>query len=210
MFYDDDLTAVIGSELYGRFGYGMEMGRSGKLEFDIGVGRISNRFFNGMKIASLKRDRGTYIPGQIRVNYQYSTFNSTRYATQGRYVKATALGVYGRYSFFPGNERKLEQKSDKGLLQFEFNYEKYWNVSKKWVIGLEGNFVAASGKFGKDYGKHHHDGAGFPSHAFDIQFIYYGFKSAAVCDDRASSRYIISVRCFSSGASFTDLCHGGD
>ncbi len=152
MFYDDDITAVIGSELYGRFGYGMEMGRSGKLEFDIGVGRISNRFFNGMKIASLKRDRGTYIPGQIRVNYQYSTLNSTRYATQGRYVKATALGVYGRYSFFPGNERKLEQKSDKGLLQFEFNYEKYWNVSKKWVIGLEGNFVAASGKFGKDYG----------------------------------------------------------
>ena len=152
MFYDDDLTAVIGSEFFGRVGYGMEMGRSGKLEFDLGVGRISNRFFNGMKLSSLKRDRGTYIPGQIRLNYQYSTLNNTRYATKGRYIKATALGVYGTYSFLPENDKAFEQKMHKGLFQFEFNYENYWNLSKKWAVGLEGNFVAASGIIGKDYG----------------------------------------------------------
>lgn len=152
MFYDDDITAVIGSELYGRLGYGMEMGRSGKLEFDIGVGRISNRFFNGMKLSDLKRDRGTYIPGQIRVNYQYNTLNNTHYATQGRSMKATLFGVYGRYSFFPENDEAREIRENRGLVQMEFNYENYWNLSKKWAIGFEGNIVAASGKIGDDYG----------------------------------------------------------
>lgn len=152
MFFEDDLTAVIRSQLFGRVGYGMAAGRSGKFEIDLGVARLSNRFFDGMKITSAKRDRGTYIPGQIRLNYQYSTLNNTRYATQGRYIKATAIGLYGQYSFYPRNERALMQRSNEGLVQFEFNYENYHNLSKKWVLGVEANLVAATRKIGSDYG----------------------------------------------------------
>ena len=50
IFYNDGTTLVTDMQLFGRMSYGMAMGRNGKLAFELGYGRLTNRFFDGMVI----------------------------------------------------------------------------------------------------------------------------------------------------------------
>ncbi len=140
IFYDDGNTLVTETEVFGRIRYGMAMGRSGKLELDVGLGSLSNRFFDGLLVGNSERDRFLYRLGQVRAIYEYNTLDDLRYATNGMMIHASALGVYGDSRFYPHNEKSLEV-ADNGVrwCQLSFNYERYWPLSRKFSLGFEGN-----------------------------------------------------------------------
>ncbi len=152
IFYDDGTLLVSESEAYARLRYGIGVGRSGLVEIDAGVGRLSNHFYNGLTVSPLTRDRATYILGELRANYEFNTLDNDHYSTQGRYVKATVTGFYGDRSFYRHNDRE-SRMNDNGLkwVQMRFDYEKFWNVNRKWSVGLEYNMAASSAKLIDNY-----------------------------------------------------------
>lgn len=153
IFYDDGTLLVTESELFSRLRYGMSAGRSGLLEVDLGVGRLSNRFFDALKVTDADRDRATSILGQVRLNYEQSTLNDFSYATTGRFIKSTLIGVYGNYRFLPFDRKEFEQRNNHtSWAQLEVNFEQYFPVSKHFVCGIESNLMISTQPLRESYG----------------------------------------------------------
>ena len=80
IFYDSGSTLVTSSEAFARLRYGMAAGRSGKVELDLGVGRLSSRFYKDLIVSADNRDRLTNVLGQLRLHYTIrSTMCSIRH-----------------------------------------------------------------------------------------------------------------------------------
>lgn len=151
IFYDSGSTLVTSSEAFARLRYGMAAGRSGKVELDLGVGRLSSRFYKDLIVSADNRDRLTNVLGQIRLHYAYNTLNDVLYPTSGMLIRATLDGVYGNEYYYPLNDNSLEMRDTKGWGEFTFRYERYWGVSRNFTMGFEGNVVASSQKLHDNY-----------------------------------------------------------
>lgn len=151
IFYDSGSTLVTSSEAFARLRYGMAAGRSGKVELDLGVGRLSSRFYKDLIVSADNRDRLTNVLGQIRLHYAYNTLNDVLYPTSGMLIRATLDGVYGNEYYYPLNDNSLEVRDTKGWGEFTFRYERYWGVSRNFTMGFEGNVVASSQKLHDNY-----------------------------------------------------------
>lgn len=152
IFYDDGNTLVTMTQAFARLRYGMAAGRSGKVELDAGGGRVSGRFFDGLLVGNDRRDRATYLLGQLRAVYEYNTLNNFHYATRGMMIHASLFGVYGNYNFFPCNDKSLETRQ-RGVnwLQLAFNYERYWPLTRSLTLGVEANVEAMTRGLLNDY-----------------------------------------------------------
>ena len=146
IFYDSGSTLVTSSEAFARLRYGMAAGRSGKVELDLGVGRLSSRFYKDLIVSADNRDRLTNVLGQLRLHYAYNTLNDVLYPTSGMLIRATLDGVYGNECYYPLNDNSLEVRDTKGWGEFTFRYERYWGLSNNFTMGFEGNVVASSQK----------------------------------------------------------------
>lgn len=151
IFYDSGSTLVTSSEAFARLRYGMAAGRSGKVELDLGVGRLSSRFYKDLIVSADNRDRLTNVLGQIRLHYAYNTLNDVLYPTSGMLIRATLDGVYGNEYYYPLNDNSLEVRDTNGWGEFTFRYERYWGVSRNFTMGFEGNVVASSQKLHDNY-----------------------------------------------------------
>lgn len=151
IFYDSGSTLVTSSEAFARLRYGMAAGRSGKVELDLGVGRLSSRFYKDLIVSADNRDRLTNVLGQLRLHYAYNTLNDVLYPTSGMLIRATLDGVYGNEYYYPLNDNSLEVRDTKGWGEFTFRYERYWGLSNNFTMGFEGNVVASSQKLHDNY-----------------------------------------------------------
>jgi len=151
IFYDSGSTLVTSSEAFARLRYGMAAGRSGKVELDLGVGRLSSRFYKDLIVSADNRDRLTNVLGQLRLHYAYNTLNDVLYPTSGMLIRATLDGVYGNECYYPLNDNSLEVRDTKGWGEFTFRYERYWGLSNNFTMGFEGNVVASSQKLHDNY-----------------------------------------------------------
>ncbi len=147
IFYNDGTTLVTDIQLFGRLSYGMAMGRNGKLALELGYGRLTNRFFDGMVVGKSSRDRLVHDLAQVRLHYENNTLNDILYPTQGHMIKATAIGVYGDRSFSPHNNDKLEVRtSGVKWIQLSAELEKYWSINRDFGIGIEANAMFSTQK----------------------------------------------------------------
>ena len=147
IFYNDGTTLVTDIQLFGRLSYGMAMGRNGKLALELGYGRLTNRFFDGMVVGKSSRDRLVHDLAQVRLHYENNTLNDILYPTQGHMIKATAIGVYGDRSFSPHNNDKLEVRtSGVKWIQLSAELEKYWSINRDFGIVIEANAMFSTQK----------------------------------------------------------------
>lgn len=152
VFYDESNSLVTLSEAFLRLRYGMAAGRSGKVEADLGVGRISNRFYPGLLNQPKPQDRATYILGQARLHYEQNTLNDDLYATDGRRIKSMLVGVYGGYNYFPFNDKELKwHKSNEKWLQWSFDYQGYRWLNKHISLGIEASAMITTKSREEEY-----------------------------------------------------------
>ena len=144
IFYDSGSTLVTSSEAFARLRYGMAADAAERIELDLGVGRLSSRFYKDLIVSADNRDRLTNVLGQLRLHYAYNTLNDVLYPTSGMLIRATLDGVYGNECYYPLNDNSLEVRDTKGWGEFTFRYERYWGLSNNFTMGFEGNVVASS------------------------------------------------------------------
>lgn len=145
LFYDESNSLVTASEAFVRLRYGMAAGRSGELEADLGLGRISNRFYPGLLNKPHPQDRGTYALGQVRLHYEQNTLNDDLYATQGKRIRSMLVGVYGGYDYFPANDKAFKQHtSGVNWLQLSFDYQGYRRLNKHISLGFEASAMIST------------------------------------------------------------------
>ena len=145
IFYDEGSTLVTDAESFLRLNYGMAVGRNGKMVVSAGIGRLSHRFYDGLVVVPVDRDRLTLTLGQARAYYERNTLDNASAPTGGMRLRAGGLGVYGGYRYFPANDRAASMgHSGKWWLQGNFEFERYWSLGRKLYLGLTTTTVAST------------------------------------------------------------------
>lgn len=145
IFYDEGVTINTASELFARLHYDAAAGRNAKVDFSIGAGRISNRFFSGLLVTLHDRDRLTLTLGQARLMYERNTLDDETYPTSGSRMRAMIYGVYGNSDFYP-NGVKADKTHDNGRhwITATVKYDKYIRLGQSMRLGLETTGVFTS------------------------------------------------------------------
>lgn len=147
IFYDEGSTLATSAELFLRLNYGVAVGRSGKAVLSAGIGRLSHRFYDALIVAPVDRDRLTLRLAQVRAAYERNTLNDPSAPTAGMRLRAGVLGVYGNDTYFPENDRaRAVDGNDRWWVQGEFEFDRYWQLAKRFYFGVTSTTVASSQK----------------------------------------------------------------
>lgn len=154
LFYEDNMpTFITNTELFARLNYCMAAGRSGKFTAGLGYGYLIDRFFqsNVLDFSGVERDKCSYNLGQISLDYEYNTLNSSSFPTQGAFYGVSAAGLCGTYDYNP-DEASLPSVTDNVVWgQLKVQAENYFPVGKHFVVGTELNALASTRKLMDNY-----------------------------------------------------------
>lgn len=152
LFYQDDMPTFITSvDNFVRLSYAMAVGRKGAASIGTGYGYLSDRFYpDGVRdYANTGRNYANYRLGQVRADYRYNTLDNQMYPSAGTDFKAIVEGVYGRYTSRP--YASPESHENMTWVQAEVSFQKYFDISRHFVAGIETNAVYSSKKLLDDY-----------------------------------------------------------
>lgn len=152
LFYQDNMPTFITTvDNFVRGGYALAVGRSASAEIGAGYGFLSDRFYpDGVRdYAHTERSYANYRLGQLRLAYHYNTLDNQMYPSEGTDLRATVIGVHGRYTFRP--DRADEQHDRLTWVQAEVSAQRYLDVSRRFVLGAEINAVYSTKRLLDDY-----------------------------------------------------------
>lgn len=153
-FYEDATTSATSSEAFARFKYIVGLGRGALIDFSVGYGRLSNRFYSDLEVIARERDRSTDNVGQLRLHYEHNTLDDMIYPSSGLNVKATAIGVCGYHCYYPMNDQAQKEKTQNDYWALlSASVKKYWPIGRDFALGVNASVVASSRKLLKNYGE---------------------------------------------------------
>lgn len=115
--------------------FSLPLGRHAMGVVAVGYGYERNSFVNN----ELQKVKSAYKLGQIAVNYDYNTLNGINFPTSGLEMRYSLKGIYGHHI--------LEGKRDtQKWIQLDATVRKYWDLSRHFALGLEGELLASTRK----------------------------------------------------------------
>lgn len=152
-FRNDEPIFVINREYFAKTGFKMPFGRRGAFELGVGFGHLYNSFYQNDHPESymMGRDHIAMNLGQVFLRYSQSTLDNLNFPTTGNHQDINARFVGGRSRFFqavPGKEHQPERQL---WGQIEWKTRNYFQLSNKFVLGVEGQLLASTRKLLNDY-----------------------------------------------------------
>lgn len=154
VFFSDEPSYVNNSELFVRGGYGIAAGRRGIASLSAGYGHLTDYYYQTTAPGVDKRMRDCTVRdyGEIVLRYEHNTLNEQSYPTSGSFLKASAFGVYGNYSYRPSDKTLISPENiHPAFLQLELQARGYWPIGRHLVIGAEMNALLSTRKLISNY-----------------------------------------------------------
>ena len=156
LFNYDAEAVVTSSQAFAKLTYGLEAGRSGKFEFTLGGGRLSNRFYNGLtriEADEFGKSRLVHHLGMADVCFDDNTLDNRIAPLSGHQFTARISGFAGNAVYHPlGHSSQNDVRSHPAWAQLNLSYRKFWQPAGPFSIGISTNFVASSQKLLDTYG----------------------------------------------------------
>lgn len=153
LFYDTDSPAFIRhNEVFGRLSYGIPTARNARFDAGVGIGHLCDSYYNNdytIVDADTERNRLTHNLGQLMLRWEYNTLDDPTFPTSGRSIKAMGQGLIGNRSLHPGAPRQRSvapsfAHEHEKFVGLEANYSEYFNVGRKFVLGVQSTLVAST------------------------------------------------------------------
>lgn len=152
-------------------------GRHASTSLSVGYGYERFKFANddGSKI------RNSLKLGQIAARYDYNTLDAINYPTSGLEIHASAMGLAGNREV---NAPSVSKKPY-NWVQARVMARKYWDIHKRFSLGLEGELLASTRKAADGYDAAMAEAPGYtptPScfNSFNASFRAYSFLGAGI------------------------------
>lgn len=130
-------TFVSKIEAFGRLGYEVALGRTGRTGIAVGGGTLINRFYGNDHVdyAAMRRDETRFNLGQLRWSVTGSTLDNEIYPTQGYNFKGLAMWNVGKYRFHGHDLSAGMYSRDANWAQLEAKGAWYGHLSKHFALG---------------------------------------------------------------------------
>ena len=152
-FEDREPVFITNLNAFGQVSYNLALRRTGNLNFLVAGGIIRDKYNitgNDLDIGYGNNIIKQYI-GRIGIDATFYTLNNKMFPTAGHKYNFSLSGILGKYDIFFPNEERTGVSSRIKWIQLEINAQKYWNISKYFSFGLEGNLLASTRKLMPDY-----------------------------------------------------------
>ncbi len=111
------------------------LGRHAMGVVSVGYGYERNSFVND----EMKKIKSTYKLGQVALNYDYNTLDGINFPTSGLEMRYSLKGLYGHHFV-------ESDKATKKWIQLDATVRKYWDFSRHFALGVEGELLASTRK----------------------------------------------------------------
>lgn len=156
LFNYDAESVVSSSQAFAKFTYGMEARHSGKVEFTLGGGRLSNRFYNGLtqiEAGEFGKSRLVHKLGIGEVSYEDNTLDNRVAPVSGHQFMASIAGMFGKSTFYPlGHKSELDDRSHPAWAQLNVDYRNFWQLSNTFSLGIDTRLAASTRGLLDSYG----------------------------------------------------------
>lgn len=153
IFYEDKAPSyILDHEYFGRLKLALAAGSLGTVEFGTGYGYLNDSFYQPNKELGYlsERDHCKFNLAQAFARYESNTLNDINFPVQGRLLKATAMGVMGRYKQDYGEDPNLTHANLKWV-QIEGLARCYMPMGRHFSFGVEGDVMLSTRKLLNDY-----------------------------------------------------------
>ncbi|MCM1476776.1 MAG: patatin-like phospholipase family protein [Bacteroides sp.] len=150
-FQTSDPTVFTREEYFGRFNYGVAVGRHGKAEIGIGVGHDNNHFRHVAEGDEPTRLHRT--AGQLAAHYEHYTLDNRFFPTSGSFYQITARGYLGKYAIKDshGMPAAFGIDSKRGWGRLDASWKSYFPVTNYLSLGTSLQLTATTDKILPDY-----------------------------------------------------------
>lgn len=159
LFYEDEAPAFITNlETFYRLKFDLATGQRSTFVAGLTYGYKDDRFYdNDATLIGNSSTRNMTIQnlGQLMVKWERNTLDDALLPTSGSRFAVMGQGVIGNYKFTPSvtlsDEVREPINENRKWLQLELNYRKYFELNKKWSLGLETTLLASTKRLLSDY-----------------------------------------------------------
>jgi len=148
LFNYDAESAVSSSQAFAKFTYGMEARHSGKIEFSLGGGRLSNSFYNGLtqiEAGEFGKSRLVHKLGIGEISYEDNTLDNRAAPVSGHQFQTSLAGMFGNATLYPlGHKSEFDAVSHPGWGQFNINYRGFRQLNNTFSLGLDTRLAAST------------------------------------------------------------------
>ena len=152
-FRNNEPIFVINQEYFAKTGFKMPLGRRGAFDLGIGFGHLYNSFYQNDSPESymVGRDHIALNLGQVYLRYSSSTLDDLNFPTVGNQQDVSARFVGGKSRFFQAIPNKQQPAERQLWGQIEWKTRNYFPLSRKFILGVEGQILASTRKLLNDY-----------------------------------------------------------
>lgn len=158
LFTTRDLPCFIRqSESYVKLRIGLPIRQKAKMIISGGYGYLFDRYYqsNGVDFRERSQDESWYKLVRGALLMEQNTLDYRMYPTTGAQCQITGCYVYGNRYYRPGNKegegRQPIQSSKTSWLQAEVRYERYFPISRYFVLGARGQGVISTKGLSQNY-----------------------------------------------------------
>ena len=153
-FENDSPTFVTMGQYYGNFILGLGIGRHSKLEAKVGYGYLCDKFYPNRNVdfATTERDEACYNLVKAGLTYDYNTLDNAIYPSAGLRLMANVSGIVGNKRYINGSVPELSTvRSNVKWIEAELDIRKYFELSRKFKIGVRLDAIASTKKLYDSY-----------------------------------------------------------
>lgn len=155
LFFDDNLpTFITANNYYANLILGTGIGRHAKINASLGFGYLRDRFYpnNNVDFSKVKQDEGRYKLGQLRLKYEYNTIDNEAYPVAGTQCIVSVSGISGKRKYLSANDVDATTPYKNVYWgEAEISGQKYFGISKKFVLGAKFDVLASTKKMYENY-----------------------------------------------------------
>lgn len=152
LFYDDGRTSYFNqSEVYTKFSIGLPVTMKGRAEFGLGYGLLTDHYGLNFGTSSTDVVESVYQLGKVYAGIETYTLNNVMYPVIGKHLWAMLQGIGGNESFKSTNNTTLDTDMEDWWLQLRAKFDRYYPLSKKFVLGTYGELALSSRELLNNY-----------------------------------------------------------
>lgn len=146
MFYNDDRTSYFNqSEVYSKFCLGFPLTMNGKMEFGVGLARLTDNYRQDLISTTTGMDQSNYNLGSIFARFETHTLNNIMYPTRGSHNTGILQIAGGEELYKSSTSPESENAKSKALwTQFKFQSQKYFNITPYFSLGTSAEIAFSS------------------------------------------------------------------
>lgn len=146
MFYNDDRTSYFNqSEVYSKFSMGFPLTMNGKMEFGIGLARLTDNYRQDLLSTATGMDQSNYNLGSIFARFETYSLNNIMYPTRG-FRSTGILQIAGGEELYKSSISPEDENTKSKALwaQFKFQSQKFFNISPHFTLGASAEIAYSS------------------------------------------------------------------